>query len=105
MSNKYFSMLAHSCRWTLHGGKNANRTVCQSPSEVRFPKIYTPSNIWQAWVKQTRVDKGGWMNRRGTRGKVPWAKIGQLELYNGNNLTNPTSATGFSTYSTSTNCC
>ena len=35
------------------------------------------------------------MNRRGTRGGVPWAKIGQLELYNGNNLPNPTSATGF----------
>ena len=30
-----------------------------------------------------------------TRGEVPWAKIGQLELYNGNNLTNLTSATGF----------
>ena len=24
-----------------------------------------------------------------TRGEVPWAKIGQLELYNGNNLQPP----------------
>ena len=36
--------------------------------------------FWQTRVKQTIVDyKGGWVNtRRRTRGKEPWAKIGQL---------------------------
>ena len=61
-------------------------------------KNFTPilPYFWQTRVKQTIVDyKGGWVNRRRTRGKVPWAKIGQLELYNGNNLPPSTSATGF----------
>ena len=89
ISNKVLSMFAHSCRWTLHGGQNPSRPVSHSPFKACFPKIYTQSNFWQARVKQTWVDKGGWMNRRGTRSRVPWAKIGQLELYNGNNLQPP----------------
>ena len=40
-----------------------------------------------AEVKEKLVQKEGELKQ--TRGEVPWAKIGQLELYNGNNLQPP----------------